>query len=300
MIRKILLGILKKLKFLPPKLYVKIYYEYYMGSKLSLENPKGFNEKIQWLKVFYKPEILTQLVDKYAVRAYVKEKIGERYLNELLCVTNASKDISFKDLPNEFVVKGTHGCNFNLIVKDKSKVNKVKAKLLFKKWLSKNQYYRGGLEWAYKNVPPRLIVEKFMHDKENEVLLDYKFYCFDGKPTYVQVDIGRGRIHDRYFYDMKWKKQAFVKGSFNITSDELCKPINFDKMVELAEKLAGNFPFVRVDLYNLSGKIVFGEMTFYPGDGRQPFNPIKFEHEIGNLLNLPKIPKNASFIHTVN
>lgn len=293
MFRKKLLGVLKKMKFLPSKFYVKVYYEYYMGSKLNLTNPQGFNEKIQWLKVFYKPDILTKLVDKLAVRSYVIEKIGESYLNVLIQVANTSKDIDFKKLPQQFVIKGTHGCNFNLIVKDKTKVNKIKSKILFKKWLSKNQYYRGGLEWAYKNVPPKLIVEKFMIDQDHDVLLDYKFYCFSGKPTFVQIDIGRGKVHHRYFYDMEWIKQPFVKGDFKMTTDELQKPMNFGKMITIAEKLADNFPFVRVDLYNLSGKIIFGEMTFYPGDGRQPFNPIKYEKEIGKLLQLPKIGKYA-------
>jgi len=292
MIRRLVLGIMKKMKFLPPELYVKIYYEYYLGSKLNLENPEGFNEKIQWIKVFYQPEILTQLVDKYAVRSYVINKIGDSYLNELLMVADSAKAIDFDKLPNQFVVKGTHGCNFNLIVNDKNSLNKYKAKLLFKKWLSKNQYYRGGLEWAYKNVKPRLIVEKFMKDPDQDVLIDYKFYCFDGEPTLVQIDIDRGAKHTRYFYDMNWIKQPFVKGNFEYSAQELQKPMNFSKMVELAQILADDFPFVRVDLYNLSGKIVFGEMTFYPGDGRHAFKPIKFENEIGKLLKLPEVCKN--------
>lgn len=260
-----------------------------MGSRLNLEKPEGFNEKIQWLKVYYKNPILTQLVDKLAVRAYVIEKIGETYLNELLVVGEASSDIDFKKLPNQFVVKGTHGCNFNLIVKDKDTLNTFKAKLLFKKWLLKNQYYRGGLEWAYKDVPPRLIVEKFMKEEGKEALSDYKFYCFDGKPTYVQIDLERGNDHTRSFYDMKWNKQPFTKGSLAISKGKLPKPIHFEKMIDLAKILAEEFPFVRVDLYNLSGRIIFGEMTFYPGDGRQPFNPREYEYHIGKYLKLPNV-----------
>jgi hypothetical protein len=288
MIRRMVLGLLKKMKFLPPELYVKIHYEYYLGSKLDLENPSGFNEKIQWIKVFYQPEILTQLVDKYAVRSYVIDKIGESYLNKVLLIADNLKDFDFDILPDEFVVKATHACNFNLIVKDKKHLNKFKAKLSFKKWLSRNQYYRGGLEWAYKNVKPRLIVEKLMKDIENDVLIDYKFYCFSGKPTLVQVDVDRGAKHARHFYDMNWIKQPFVKGNFEYTKEELPEPINFTKMIEIAEVLADDFPFVRVDLYNIQGKIIFGEMTFYPGDGRHAFKPFEYEYEIGRLLKLPE------------
>ena len=145
MLRKIGLGLLKKMKFLPPETYVKIYYEYYTGKKLDLANPVEFNEKIQWLKVYYRPPILTKLVDKYEVRKYVEKKIGIGYLNELYQVTDHHNGIDFDKLPSRFVVKGVHGYNFNLIVKDKNRLNKAKARFYFRKWLSKNQYYSVSL-----------------------------------------------------------------------------------------------------------------------------------------------------------
>ncbi len=299
MVRKIVLGILKKFKFLSPSLYVGIYYEYYTGKKLNLNNPLEFNQKIQWLKVFYKPDILTKLVDKYAVRDYVEKTIGKQYLNNLLQVASKASEIDFDALPNRFVVKSTHACNFNLIVTDKKDFNRIKARLRFTKWLARNQYYRGGLEWAYKNVPPKLIVEEFMEEKGKSTLDDYKFYCFNGKPHMVQIDIGRNNDHKRIFMDMEWKKLAIKKGSLPLFEGYPKQPEQFDKMINLAKKLANNFPFVRVDLYNINAQIIFGEMTFYPGDGRQEFYPDEYNRIYGDMLVLPKIPEGKNHINTV-
>ena len=168
--RKMLFGIIKKFKFLPPEYYVKVYYEYYTGKKLNLDKPVEFNQKIQWLKVYYKPPILTQLVDKYSVRSYVEEKVGRAYLNDLLGVYENVRKVDFDRLPERFVIKGVHGCHFNLIVPDKEKLNQLKSRFLMRKWLGKNQYYRGGLEWAYKDVKPRLIAETYLEEMGREVV----------------------------------------------------------------------------------------------------------------------------------
>ncbi|MCE2612693.1 glycosyltransferase [Flavobacteriaceae bacterium D16] len=283
-LKKLLFGLLKKLKFLPPAFYVKIYYEYYTGKKLNLRQPKEFNEKIQWLKVYYKNPLLTKLVDKYSVREYVKEKVGDEYLNELLGVYNKCGEVDFDALPDQFVIKGVHGFHFNLIVPDKSQLNRRKARYLMTKWLSKNQYYRGGLEWAYKNVPPRLIAEKFLAEMGKDAINDYKFYCFSGVPRFVQVD-RQTEIHS--YYDPEWNLLPFTKGKSPLKKDPLEKPENFETMVGLAGKLAGDFPFVRVDLYNIDGKILFGEMTFYPSDGRTEFKPEEYNRILGDYIELP-------------
>ncbi len=288
-LKRFVYGILKKLKFLPPEWYVGIYYEYYTGKKLNLAEPVEFNEKIQWLKVYYKPEILTQLVDKYCVREYVKEKLNEDYLNTLLSVYYKANNVDFDELPERFVIKGAHGYNFNLLVKDKSRLNKTKARYLMHKWMSRNQYYRGGLEWAYKNVQPKLIAETFLEQAGKSVLDDYKFFCFSGKPKIVQVDMGRGEEDVKAFYDMDWKKLPFTKGKGSKYEGELPLPENFGTMVEAVKKLAVGFPFVRVDLYNIEGKILFGEMTFYPGDGRQEFYPDEYNKVVGDYLTLPPL-----------
>ena len=286
--KKAFLGILKKFKFLPPPLYVKIYYEYYTGKKLNLDHPEEFNAKIQWLKVFYKNPLMTKLVDKYAVREYVKEKVGEQYLNELLGVYDKVDQVDFNALPDQFVIKGVHGCHFNLIVPDKSRLKPLKARYLMTKWMHKNQYYRGGLEWAYKDVPPRLIAERYLAEMGKNVINDYKFFCYSGIPKFVQVDIGRGIENFRCFYDMEWNKQPFVVGRTTYYEGELPPPENFPEMVAVATKLAADFPFVRVDLYNIDGRIVFGEMTFYPSDGRNEFRPEEYNRILGDYLKLPE------------
>ncbi len=288
-LKRFVYGILKKLKFLPPERYVSIYYEYYTGKKLNLAAPVEFNEKIQWLKVYYKPEILTQLVDKYCVREYVKKKLNEDYLNTLLAVYYKANKVDFDQLPERFVLKGAHGYNFNLLVKDKSKLNRTKARFLMHKWMSRNQYYRGGLEWAYKNVQPKLIAEQFLEEAGKSVLDDYKFFCFSGDPKFVQIDMGRGEEDIKAFYDMDWKKLPFTKGKGSKYLGNLRQPENFKAMVVAVKKLAAGFPFVRVDLYNIDGKILFGEMTFYPGDGRQEFYPDEYNKVIGDYLTLPKL-----------
>lgn len=284
------------MKFLPAPFYMKAYYEYYTGKKLNLDDPKDFNAKIQWLKVFYRPMILSRLVDKYEVREYVIQTVGEKYLNELIGVYDKPFQVDFDKLPEKFVLKATHGYHFNLLVKDKNELNRKRARYLMYKWLSKNQYKRGGLEWAYKHAKPRLIVEKYLEEIGKEDINDYKFFCFDGVPQLLHVDIDRGTKHSRAYYDMDWNKLPIKHDSIAFIEGETKKPENFDEMVEVASKLAGKFPYVRVDLYNLNNKIVFGEMTFYPADGRLEFIPEKYNRILGDYLEIPEIPNGKKYI----
>lgn len=288
--RKFTLGILKKFKFLPAPVYMKFYYEYYTGKKLNLEDPQEFNEKIQWLKVYYHPPILSKLVDKYAVREYVEEKLGPGYLNELYAVYDNEEDVDFDKLPDQFVLKAAHGYNFNLIVKDKEELNLFQARLKFKKWMNRNQYYRGGLEWAYKNTPPRIIAEKYLPEIEKNDASDFKFYCFNGKPRYVEITVQVDGVDLRCNYDLQWKKAPFYRKAIPYFEGEAARPETFEEMKEVATKLAANFPFVRVDLYDINAKIIFGEMTFYPADGRYPYLPDEYNKIIGDYMALPEIP----------
>ncbi|WP_245939471.1 ATP-grasp fold amidoligase family protein [Tenacibaculum gallaicum] len=265
-------------------MYLPWAYEYYTSKKLDLDNPVEFNQKLQWLKAFYHPKILNQLVDKYAVREYVIEKIGSQYLNELYGVYNSFSEIDFDKLPNEFVLKAVHASSYNIICRDKSKLNLKKVKRTVRKWQATNQYYRTGQEWAYKDVKPRLIAEKYLEDKETEDLIDYKFYCFGGKPKFL---VAQSSSVGKYFYDLNWVECPFrwrIKYHKSVS-----KPSNFEELKELAVKLAADFPFVRVDFYSVDGKAYFGEMTFYPTDGRDDFYPKEYNKIIGDMIKLPDL-----------
>lgn len=294
--RKILLGFLKRLKFLPPPQYVKIYYEYYTGKKLDLEAPRTFNEKIQWLKVYYHPPILTQLVDKYAVRSFVEERVGSQYLNTLIGVYDNPSEVDFERLPDTFVLKGTHGFHLNLLVKDKSKLNRRKARLLMYKWMSKNQYWRGGMEWAYRDVKPRIIAENFLEELGKDDVVDYKFFCFNGEPRFLHIDVDRGTHHRRAYYDPDWNRLEVTDDIADFLEEPHPRPDTLEEMIDVSRKLSAGFPFVRVDLYSLSGRVVFGEMTFYPADAKQEFKPDSYNLEFGELLQLPPIPDGKACI----
>jgi hypothetical protein len=295
--KKIGLRFLKKMTFLPQRIFLPLLYEYYTGKKLNLDEPVEFNQKIQWLKALYQPKILNQLVDKYGVRAYVIEKIGKEYVNELYGVYDSFSEINFQDLPEKFVLKAVHASSYNVIITDKSELDLKVLKRKIKKWQSANQYYRTGQEWAYKDVAPKLIAEKYLKNDERDSLTDYKFYCFDGKPEFLEVHLDRAQNHKRAFYNFNFERLPFryVSEEKSI-SEKIKKPETLEKMISLSEILAENFPFVRVDFYSVSGKIIFGEMTFYPSDGRKDFHPDKYNKIIGDLMVLPKIPKGENKI----
>ena len=303
-LRKVSLRLLKKMRYLPPKIYAYFLYEHYTGKRLNLVKPVEFNEKIQWYKVFYHPKILNQLVDKFAVRSYVEEKIGIKYLNVIHGVYDKPSEVCFESLPNQFVIKATHTSSHNLIVTDKNKLDTKKAIKLFKKWLRKNQYYRTGQEWAYKDVKPRLIAEKYLKEDKRNSLIDYKFYFFDGVATFLEIHLDRADNHKRGFFDLDFKPLPFryvpkEKSLLIKKEDPIEKPSNFEEMIKLSEILADKLPFVRVDFYSIKGKSVFGEMTFYPSDGRKDFIPSEYNKIIGDYFKLPKLNKGQKLITEV-
>lgn len=288
-LRRFFLRHLRKVRFLPSKLYVKIHYEYFSGNKLDLNNPKDFTEKIAWYKVFYRPKSLNQLVDKFAVRAFVEKKIGSQFLNTFYGVFDDVNEIKFDELPEKFVIKATHTSGHNLIVRDKNKLNLDKTKKLLKKWLKINQYYRIGQEWAYKDVKPRIIIEKYLEQIDQKSLTDFKFYCFDGKAKFIDIHTDREDEHKQGSFDLNFERLPFGVSRFKQIYESPEKPVNLKEMIECAEVLSEKLPFVRVDFYAIDGKTIFGEMTFYPSDGRKKFYPEKYNRIIGDYFTLPKI-----------
>jgi len=288
-LRRFFLRHLRKVRFLPSKLYVKIHYEYFSENKLDLNNPKDFNEKIAWYKVFYRPKLLNQLVDKFAVRAFVEEKIGSQFLNTFYGVFDDVNEIKFDELPEKFVIKATHTSGHNLIVRNKNKLNLDKTKKLLKKWLKINQYYRIGQEWAYKDVKPRIIIEKYLEQIDQKSLTDFKFYCFDGKAKFIDIHTDREDEHKQGSFDLNFERLPFGVSRFKQIYESPEKPVNLKEMIECAEVLSEKLPFVRVDFYAIDGKTIFGEMTFYPSDGRKKFYPEKYNRIIGDYFTLPKI-----------
>lgn len=266
--------------------YLKLLYKKFLGKDLNLENPKTFNEKLQWLKLHDRNPQYTNFVDKYEVRKYIKEKIGEEYLIPILGIYDKFEDIDFDNLPNQFVIKCTHDSGGIIICKDKNTFNKKEAKNKIKRLLKQNFYYLAR-EWPYKNVKPRIMIEKYMKEDGKEDLTDYKFMVFNGKVKCSFVCLNRtskkGMNID--FYDREWKKMPFYRHYKN-SNTILDKPKNYDLMIQISEKLAKGMPFVRVDLYEISGKIYFGELTLYPGAGLEEFNPEKWDEILGSWIKI--------------
>ena len=249
------------------------------------KNPKTFSEKIHFIKISDWLENKYDYVDKYKVREFIKNEIGEEYLIKLLGVYDNAEQIEFNKLPQSFVLKLNNGSGYNLIVKDKNNINESEVKHLLNEWL-KSDFYKLNREKQYKNVKQVLISEEYLEDDSGE-LRDYKFFCFNGKFKFVQVDTGRFSDHIQSFYDKEWNKLDFtyVCKKNNIIEK---KPEKYYEMISLAEKLATNFPFVRVDFYYVNNKIYFGELTFTPNNGMESIKPIEKDLEIANLIDIER------------
>lgn len=274
-------------KLWPDALWLRVLYRTKLHRNLNLKNPQKFTEKLQWLKLHDRNPLYSQLVDKYEVKQYVKVKLGEKYLIPTLGVWNHFDEIDFDALPNQFVLKCTHDSGGLCICKDKTLFDKRSAKEKLERSLS-NNFYWWTREWPYKNVKPRIIAEKYMVDEGGMELKDYKFFCFNGEPRYIQLDFDRFIDHKRNIFNTKWELQdveiQFPSDHSRFTE----RPANLDEMLTVAKKLAGGFPHVRVDLYNIQGSVFFGELTFYHGGGFEEFRPQAWDHVFGDLLKLPE------------
>lgn len=271
--------------WMPDKLYISLIYFLAFGKKINLYNPQSFNEKLQWLKLYNREPKYSMMVDKYEVKKYIADIIGEEYIIPTLGVWDCTDQINFEELPNQFVLKCTHDSGSILICKDKKTFNYIKAKEKLNKHLKTNPFWFGR-EWPYKNVKPRIIAEQYLEDK-NHQMIDYKIMCFNGIAKCCFV------FSDRYsetgvrlnVYDRQWELLP-VGREYTTINPNIKKPDNYELMILLAEKIAKQLPFVRVDFYELNGKLFFGEITFFPNSGFTRFKPSKWDSTFGEWITL--------------
>jgi hypothetical protein len=280
------IALLNNLSFLiPDKLFLQLMYRCRVGCKLNLDAPTLYNEKLQWLKLYNRNPLYTVMVDKYAVKKWVAERIGQEYVIPLLGVWDDARKIDFDSLPNQFVLKTTNGGGGDVVIcKDKSEFDKKKAIRHLNDGL-KIKIYRTYGEWPYKNVPPQIIAEKFISDG-NEALVDYKVMCFDGEPKLIELHEGRFQSHTQDFYDVEWNHLPIVQGT-PMSGKIIERPSCLDKMLSLSRQLAKDIPHVRVDWYLVRGELLFGEMTFFDASGFEPFEPREYEELMGSWITLP-------------
>jgi len=277
--------LLKCSKILPDKLYLQLKYWQRMHKWLNLKNPQTFSEKLQWLKLYDRNPLYTTMVDKYAVKKWAAEKIGDRYIIPTLGVWDKFEDIDFDKLPNQFVLKTTHDSGGVVICRDKKKFDKQAACVKLTKSLEYNYYYHGR-EWPYKNVKPRIIAEKYMESNDMQELVDYKFFCFDGVAKFMYISNDLGQMPHTDFFDMNKRFLNFHLKDPNSVNIPVI-PDQFDEMKRLAECLSNKIPHLRVDFYLVNEHVYFGECTFYHNSGFTKFTPDMWDKIIGDWLILP-------------
>lgn len=283
--------ILDGLEWIPDKQMLEIQYFIKMHRPLHLKNPKRWTEKIQWYKLYYHDPLMTQCADKYRVREYIEKKGYSDLLNELYYVFEKPEEITedvVERLPEQFVIKTNGSCGTNIIVKDKAAFRLDEARQKLSKWLAKSKHKYPGREWPYYDIEPKIIIEKFL-DGGPHGLTDYKFFCFNGEPTHLLVISDRFTDEKIDLYSAKWKRLNVIQSDCPHQTDHLLpKPRNFERMLEVAKNLSKDFPQVRVDLYDLDGKIYFGELTFFSGSGYYIFTPDSFDYYLGKKFVLPE------------
>lgn len=267
---------------LSDKTYLKLIFPIYTGYLLNLKHPTTFNQKLQWLKLYYRRPEMTQMVDKAEAKVYAKQYIDEKYIIKTLGVWDSFEEIDFNKLPNSFVLKTTHDQGGVIIVKDKQSFDKAKARTKLNKHLKRKHFYLSR-EWPYKNVPPRIMAEELLSD--DSALLDYKFYCFHGEPKVMYIS------YDYYMdiFDMDFKKLPIERRRYKNSHTDYTMPDNWELMIDLAKIISEDFPHIRVDFYNIKGKVYLGEMTFFQGGGLMPFYPQHWDTTFGSWIDLDAV-----------
>lgn len=278
--------IIKNSKLFSDRKYLELFFPLRVGYPLNLDNPKTFNEKLQWLKLNDRKPIYTKMVDKYEAKKYVADIIGEEHIIPMLAVYDKAEDIDFDALPNQFVLKCTHDSGGLVICKDKSKLDRKSALDKLRRGL-KRTYFWQNREWSYKNVKPRIIAEQYIEDESGWQLKDYKIFCFNGEPKFIEVDYDRYVKHKLNVYDLDWNFIDFYMTSPNDKNVEIPRPRQLVNMLEYARRLSAGITFLRVDFYSIGDIIYFGELTFYPGTGMIDFHPKEYDKKLGDMLTLP-------------
>lgn len=279
---------------LPDKEYLERKYRAVFGSPLNLDNPRTFNEKLQWLKLYNRRPEYTMMVDKYRVRDYIAHTLGEEYLIPLLGVWDDPDEINFDELPDQFVLKCNHNSGLGMcICKDKSELDTDKVRKGLKKGLNQD-YYMLHREWPYKNVPRKIICEQYMEDDSGNGLRDFKVHCFNGEPKFILVCSDRfseeGLRED--FYDVGWNLMDMHRPTHPNSQSGVQKPQQLEEMLECAKKIAEDLPFSRIDFYVINAQIFFGEITFFPASGLEKFEPEQWDTVLGEWIALPKTREN--------
>ena len=263
------------------------------GYPLDWANPRTLNEKLNWMKLNFRDPRQRIAADKYAVRAHVAAKVGEQCLIPLIRKCDRAEEIRFAELPAAFVLKTNHGSGQNWIVRDKSREDERKVVRQFREWLA-TSHYAASREWPYKGMKPAIVVEELLLDERGQIPSDFKLHCFGGKVATIQVDLDRETAHRRNFYDRDWRLQPFIWTEWEGTQPSwpngraVPRPEALPEMIRVAETLAADFPYARIDLFYCRGKVYFGEITFYHGGAFERFDPPEFDRVFGDQLALPR------------
>lgn len=272
-------------RFTTDEAYIRRQYRSRTGKCLSLENPALYNEKVQYAKLFCHDMRMKKLADKYEVREYVREKIGDKYLTKLYGIYDTVEEIPFDKLPERFAIKLTNGSGYNIICENKTDKTVKTIQKRFRKWI-KVDFYKLGREWAYKDVKNRIICEEFIEGEGAYGLNDYKVFCFAGVPKMIQVDFARFTGHKRNLYTPQWEFLDEKVAYENDPNADIPKPENLEEMLACAAALSEGFPHVRVDFYSVKNRLIFGEMTFYHGAGYLHFEHEEYERELGSYWEI--------------
>lgn len=273
-------AVLRLLRPLPARPFTYLSHLWLFRYPPSFRHPRTFTEHVHAKKLFERDPLFTNTADKYAVREYVAERVGAEHLTRLLAVVDDPADLKLDELPNAFVAKASHGNDATLIVLDKSRLDWDASLKKMRNWLGRN-WYRYNKEWAYLNIPPRVIVEEFLDDSGHPPT-DYKFFVFSGKARLIQVDTGRFTRHERNLFDENWRSLALAY-RYPRPPSPPPRPDRLPEMLTIAEQLGKDFKFARVDLYQHRGRVYFGEITHYPGGGSELFEPPEFDEALGEL-----------------